>query len=243
MNQIPYQALTRISLGVGIVVALSSLEPALAQTRRRTVSGDRGGSFSTTRQVQNNGDGSFRHSGTYTGTSPSGQSRSGSFSGSGERSWTRGEGVSRSDNTEITTSGGRSFSVDRDTNTTYQPGEGLQRTRNTTLRNGEGEVLGTSSGSSLINRDGAESSTTFTGRQGRSATVDSTVTPESQGRFRRSTTVSNDEGEIIGGANTTIEVEGELGQGWTRRVTGSTDSGRPIDRTITHEPVDEEEGL
>lgn len=239
--------LAPISVAIGISmlgilwVGIWDLDSAFAQTRRRTVSGERGGSFSTTRQVQGNGDGTFSQSGTFTTTTPSGRSRSGSFSGSGQSSRTPGEGINTTSTTDITTSGGRSLSLDRDRNTTYVPGEGVQQTRSTTLRNGDGEVLGTSSGSASLNSSGLESNTTFTGRRGRSGTVDSTVTRESQGLFRRSTTVSNDEGEILGGADTTIEVDGEPGQGWTQQITGTTRSGRSIDRTVVNEPV--EEGL
>lgn len=238
----PKLAHSCLGLGIGILIILSGLEPAMAQTRRRTVTGERGGSVSTTRRVQGNGDGTFTQSGTTTTTTPGGNSRSGSFSGSGQRTWSREEGLNTSSNTEITTPGGRSFTLDRDRNTTYVPGEGFQQTRSTTLRNADGEVLGTSKGSAKLDASGLESNTSLIGPRGRSAEVDSTVTRESQGRFRRSTTVSNDEGEILGGADTTIEVEGEPGQGWTQRITGTTRSGRPIDRTVINEPI-EEEGL
>lgn len=233
----------RLSLVIGIAILLTSWDPALAQqTRKRTATGSSGRSLTTTRQVTPTGNGTFTQSGTFTRIDPHNRSVSGSFSGSGSRSWSPDQGLTRTSTGEVTTSKDRSILIDRNHTTTVVEGEGLQRTGDTTITNAEGEVLGTSTNTSTLDAAGVESSTILTGRTGQSARVDSVVTPESDSRFLRSTTVSNSAGDPLGGAATTIDYERTPGQGWTKQITGTTNSGQAIDRTVTNEPL-EEDGL
>lgn len=239
MNSIRLCSLVALS----ITLSLFSPDLALAQGRQRTVTGQGGGSFSSTRQVDPSGNGTFNHSGTYTTTTPDGNSRSGSFSGSGSRTRIPGQGLEQTSTTTVTTPADRNFVVDHSRNTTYVEEEGLQQTRNTAVTNAEGEVVGTSSGSSTLTTTGAQNTTVLTGPNGRPTTVDSTLTPAGPNRFQRSTTVTDDSGEVIGGSETSSDFVFTPGQGWTRRVQGSTTSGQPIDRTITNQPLPSQEDL
>ncbi len=137
----------------------------------------------------------------------------------------------------MTTSEGRTFDLDHNRTTTYIEEEGLQQTRSTTVTNAEGKVVGTGSGSTTLNPTGAQTSTTLSGPNGRPTTIDSTITPAGSNQLQRSTTVTNDSGQVIGGSQTNSNFVFVPGQGWTRRVQGSTNSGQPIDRTVINQPL------
>ncbi len=236
MNSIRLCSLVALS----IALLLFSPDLALAQGRQRTVNGQGGGSFSSTRQVRPSGNGTFNQSGTYTTTTPDGNARSGSFSGSGSRTRTPGQGLEQTSTTTVTTSEGRTFDLDHNRTTLEE--EGLQQTRSTTVTNADGKVVGTGSGSTTLNPTGAQNTSILSGPNGRPTTFESTITPAGPNRLQRSTTITNDAGQVIGGSQTNSDFVFVPGQGWTRRVQGSTTSGQPIDRTITNQPLKTQDG-
>lgn len=238
MNSIRLRPLAALSISL----LLASPELALAQGRQRTVTGQGGGSFASTRQVQPSGNGTFNQSGTYTTTTPNGNARSGSFSGSGSLTRTSGQGLEQTSATRVITPEGRTFDLDHNRTTTIE-GDGLQQTRTTTVTDADGKVVGTSNGSTTLNPTGAQNTSILSGPNGRPTTVESTITPAGPNRFQRSTTVTNDSGHLIGGSQTNSDFVFVPGQGWTRRVQGSTNSGQPIDRTITNQPLKTQDGL
>ncbi len=224
-------------IGTLLILTLPLTDAGLARTRSRTVTSQGGGTLTQVRQRQATGDGSYSQSGSFVLTGQEGGSRSGTFSGQGQIERTPGQGISNTSSGEITTDQGRIFNVNRSA-TTSRTDSGLSRSADLIVTNASGEVIRSASSSSILENQQLTHTTDLTSPRG-TYQVNSTVTPQGDQTFQRRTSVSNSSGETVAGSTVDIGIEFTPGEGWVKTVTGSTDNGNPIQRTVENVPVTE----
>lgn len=225
---------------IGLISALLILtiplsDTGLARTRSRTVTGQGGGTFTQVRQRQATGNGSYSQSGSFALTGQDGRSRSGTYSGQGQIERIPGQGITNTSSGEITTDQGRIFNVTRSA-TTSRTDSGLSRGAELSVTNESGEEIRSASSTSTLENQQLTHITDLTTPRG-TYQVNSTVIPQGDQTLQRRTSVSNSSGETVGGSTVDIGIEFTPGEGWIKTITGSTDNGRPIQRTVENVPV------
>jgi hypothetical protein len=217
-------------LAIALLMALAPFAQARPRQRTRTATTPTGGSLAP------RGGRTFTHSGTYTGTGPSGRSGSGTYSGQGSRQFIPGQGVEGDYSGQVTTQQGQTWNLNHQHTTTHTH-EGWQRQGSTTLQNAEGKTVGSSS--SLIEGQagqGWQRSGQFNNARGQTYTTESSSTPTGPGHWQRETRVFNAQGDLLGGSDTDVQYRFVPGQGWVKTVEGNTLKGQPIRRTTTVGP-------
>ncbi|WP_218080868.1 hypothetical protein [Anthocerotibacter panamensis] len=222
--------------GVALLVTLSFLPPAMARERTRTFSSSSGRAFSSQSNRIRTGPGAFSNSGTYTRTGLNGQSRSGSFDTTDTRTRNADGSITTNGSGQITAGNGSIYNLNRN-GTRTQTDAGYQRNGSSTITNSSGNVVGSrSSTSSYDNTTNTGTKESTITRNGQTRTIDSTLTKQEDGSFQKATTVTNSSGQVIGGSNTNAKYNYVPGQGWTKTVTGTTNSGNTINGTVTTGP-------
>ncbi|WP_457416194.1 hypothetical protein [Thermostichus sp. OS-CIW-23] len=213
-----------------LLMALAPFAQARPRQRTRTATTPTAGSLTP------RGERTFTHSGTYTGTGPSGRSGSGTYSGQGSRQFIPGQGVEGDYSGQVTTQQGQTWNLNHQ-HTTTRTNEGWQRQGSTTLQNAEGKTVGSSS--SLIEGQagqGWQHSGQFNNARDQTYTTESSSTPTGPGHWQRETRVFNAQGDLLGGSDTDVQYRFVPGQGWVKTVEGNTLKGQPIRRTTTVGP-------
>ncbi|MGY2725433.1 hypothetical protein [Thermostichus sp. OS-CIW-26] len=217
-------------LVTALLMALAPFAQARPRQRTRTATTPTAGSLTP------RGERTFTHSGTYTGTGPSGRSGSGTYSGQGSRQFIPGQGVEGDYSGQVTTQQGQTWNLNHQ-HTTTRTNEGWQRQGSTTLQNAEGKTVGSSS--SLIEGQagqGWQHSGQFNNARDQTYTTESSSTPTGPGHWQRETRVFNAQGDLLGGSDTDVQYRFVPGQGWVKTVEGNTLKGQPIRRTTTVGP-------
>jgi hypothetical protein len=221
-------------IGTLLMLTLPLSDAGLARTRSRTVT-HQGGTLTQVRQRQATGNGSYSQSGSFNLTDKEGGSRSGTFSGQGQIERTPGQGISNISSGEISTDQGRIFNVNRSA-TTSRTESGLSRSADLSVRNEAGEEIRSASSTSTLENQQLTHTTDLTIPRG-SYQVNSIVTSQGDQTLQRRTSVSTSSGETVAGSTVDIGIDFTPGEGWVKTVTGSTDKGHPIERTVVNVPV------
>ncbi|MFS8805606.1 hypothetical protein NW813_12495 [Synechococcus sp. R55.6] len=217
-------------LVTALLMALAPFAQARPRQRTATATTPTGGSLAP------RGGRTFTHSGTYTGTGPSGRSGSGTYSGQGSRQFIPGQGVEGDYSGQVTTQQGQTWNLNHQ-HTTTRTNEGWQRQGSTTVHNAQGETVGSSS--SLTEGQagqGWQRSGQFSNARDQTCTTESRGTPTGPGQWQREAHVFNAEGDLLGGTQSSVQYRFVPGQGWVKTVEGKTLKGQPIRRTTTIGP-------
>lgn len=155
---------TSSTLAAAVAVSLLLLCGGEAEAQRsRSRQGPGGGTSSTSRQVQNTGNGAYQKSGSRTWMGPRGTTGSVTSEGGGQITGGKGQGVQNVYQGQVTTGKGNTYDVDHSADYHYDPTTGLTRDGSTTVTNSAGQGVTSSSSSSAKQGEGYQRGTTITG--------------------------------------------------------------------------------
>lgn len=135
-------------------------------------------------------------------------------------------GINANHSQTVTAPNGQSYTVDNNATYTYAQGSGVSKTGGMTVTNGSGATLGSTTYNSQASMgNGYTKNATVTGSQGNMYNVNSNKNWAGDGTVNSSATVSNSQGQTIGGINQSTQYQYTSGNGLQKTVNGTTQNG------------------
>lgn len=135
-------------------------------------------------------------------------------------------GVNASQVKTVTTPNGQSYTLTNDATYSYTQGSGISKTGTRTLSNGSGQTMGSSTyNSQAAKGNGYTKNAAVTGSQGNTYNANSTKNLAGNGTVNSTTTVSNGQGDMLGGVAQSTQYQYTAGSGLQKTVNGTTQNG------------------